>query len=43
MLVAYQFQTPTKIISGIGSTAEIIKELNDLYAKKVAPGGDLFT
>ena len=35
MLVAYQFQTPTKIISGIGSTAEIIKELNDLYAKKV--------
>ena len=35
MLVAYQFQTPTKIISGIGSTAEIIKELNDLHAKKV--------
>ena len=35
MPVAYQFQTPTKIISGIGSTAEIIKELNDLYAKKV--------
>ncbi len=33
--MAYQFQTPTKIISGIGSTAEIIKELNDLYAKKV--------
>ena len=35
MLVAYQFQTPTKIISGIGSTAEIIKELNDLHAKMV--------
>ena len=35
MLVAYQFQTPTKIISGIGSTAEIIKELNYLHAKKV--------
>ena len=33
--MAYQFQTPTKIISGIGSTAEIIKELNDLHAKKV--------
>ena len=35
MLVAYQFQTPTKIISGIGSTAEIIKELNAINAKKV--------
>ena len=35
MLVAYQFQTPTKIISGIDSTAEIIKELNALHAKKV--------
>lgn len=33
--MAYQFQTPTKIISGIGSTAEIIKELNAINAKKV--------
>lgn len=33
--MAYQFQTPTKIISGIDSTAEIIKELNALHAKKV--------
>ncbi len=33
--MAYQFQTPTKIISGIGATTEIIKELSAFNAKTV--------
>ena len=33
--MAHQFQTPTKIISGIGALAEIQKELNAFNAKKV--------